>query len=56
MRYSYGVNAQLEWLSMFACRGAGAKLSGMTSHQEGGIEHLTLRCSHLTPGSLSSSL
>ena len=34
MRYSYGVKAQLEWLSMFACRGAGAKLSGMTSHQE----------------------
>ena len=24
MRYSYGVKAQLEWLSMFACRGAGA--------------------------------
>ena len=24
MRYSYGVQAQLEWLSMLACRGAGA--------------------------------
>ena len=24
MRYSYGVQAQPEWLSMFACRGAGA--------------------------------
>ena len=44
MRYSYGVQAQLEWLSMLACRGAGAIALWNDLSKVGGVTHLTLRC------------
>ena len=44
MRYSYGVQAQLEWLSMLACRGAGAIALWYGLSKGGGVTHPTMGC------------
>ena len=44
LRYSYGVQAQLEWLSMLACRGAGAIALWYGLSKGGGVTHPTMGC------------